>query len=95
MNSTDFDFDLFFSLGNDLCYPFHQYNNLSSRLHLPFLSPFIHIATAGGLVDEHIYERKIHFQIRKKIKLLHDDMKMGYELNPKLDKILEQKKTIK
>lgn len=90
MNSTGFDFDLFFSTSDEPIYCLDKEIYLSSLLHIPF----IHIATAGGLVHENIYKRQTHAQIRKKIKLLHNDIKMDFLVNPNLDKILDQKKIL-
>lgn len=84
MNPTDFDLDLFFIRK-------YHHRKLVTKSIKPFL---LHLATAGGIVSEHVYKNRVHDNIRCKIKNMPVNLKLNYILNPKLSKIIRSKKEL-
>ncbi|WP_270658454.1 MULTISPECIES: hypothetical protein [unclassified Aeromonas] len=76
MNPTEFDLDLFFS-------PIFYHKKTSPLL--------LHLATAGGIVSEKVYKNPVHDNIRYKIKNMPMNLKLRYELSPKIEHIIQLK----
>lgn len=76
MNSTDFDFDLFFRS--------RYFRSRYSRF-------LIHLASGGGTIASEVFSNPAHFSLRKKLRSIPESLKLEYKLSPHIDEILANK----